>query len=345
MGWRRATAIALLLGLAGCAAQPPASAIRSETGADGRTVRFVIAGPDATLYQIARLHNVPLRGLVEANNLKPPYRLRFGQRLLLPRVNQHTVQPGETLWRISQLYDLDVNALARENGLRPPYIIRAGERLRLPSGATEPQIASLPPAGIEPPPPAAAAPDRPPLPRRKPVAGAPPPPAPSAVARPAAPAVSPPSPAPQPAVAPKPATGKVTMPPVPARAAGRFLWPAEGRVLSRFGPKPGGLHNDGLNIAVPRGAPVRAAQNGVVVYTGNEPRGFGNLVLLKHDGGWITAYAHNEAVLVARGAVVARGQIIAQAGSTGSVSEPQVHFEIRKDGRPVDPMRLLAPAS
>ena len=116
-------------------------------------------------------------------------------------------------------------------------------------------------------------------------------------------------------------------------------------MLSRFGPKEGGLHNDGINIAVPRGALVRAAQKGVVVYTGNELRGFGNLVLLKHDGGWITAYAHNDAVLVQRGAVVVRGQYIARAGSTGGVSSPQLHFEIRKDGRPVDPMRLLAPAS
>ncbi len=349
MGRVRAAALCLAILLAGCAAGPPASSVRSETGPDGRQVRFVIVGEDATLFEIARLHNVPIRGLVEVNGLKPPYRLRFGQRLLLPNVRSHTVRPGETLWRISRLYDLDVNALARENGLKPPYLIRVGDRLRLPDTAAT--VAALPPAATPPAAPPAvtaeplapstppAAADAPPLPRRKPL-----PATPSTSASP--PAAAPAPAAPPPAAAPAPAPApRVAMPKVPARAPGRFLWPTEGRLVSRFGPKEGGLHNDGINIAVPRGTPVRAAQNGVVVYTGNELRGFGNLVLLKHDGGWITAYAHNDSVLVQRGAVVARGQTIARAGSTGGVTTPQLHFEIRKDGRPVDPMRLLAPAS
>ena len=120
-----------------------------------------------------------------------------------------------------------------------------------------------------------------------------------------------------------------------------FLWPIEGRVISRFGSKPGGTHNDGINIAVPVGTAVRAAQNGVVAYAGNELRGYGNLVLIRHDGGWMTAYAHNDSLLVGKGDVVERGQVISRSGKSGRVSRPQAHFEIRRDGEPQDPMRLL----
>jgi murein DD-endopeptidase MepM/ murein hydrolase activator NlpD len=112
-------------------------------------------------------------------------------------------------------------------------------------------------------------------------------------------------------------------------------------VLSGFGPMGKGLHNDGINLAAPRGAPVRAAENGVVAYSGNELRGFGNLVLVKHSGGLMTAYAHNGNLLVSRGDRVERGQTIARVGSTGNVATPQLHFEIRRGRRAVDPMRYL----
>ena len=131
--------------------------------------------------------------------------------------------------------------------------------------------------------------------------------------------------------------GDVPLPPT----RNTFLWPAEGRVISRFGSKPGGMHNDGINIAVPVGSDIRAAQNGVVAYAGNELRGYGNLVLIRHGGGWMTAYAHNEALLVGKGDVVQRGQVISRSGKTGRVSRPQAHFEIRHDGEPQDPLRLL----
>ena len=120
-----------------------------------------------------------------------------------------------------------------------------------------------------------------------------------------------------------------------------FLWPLDGRVISRFGSKPGGMHNDGINIAVPVGSEVRAAQNGVVAYAGNELRGYGNLVLIRHKGGWMTAYAHNDSLLVGKGDVVRRGQVISHSGKSGRVSRPQAHFEIRRDGEPQDPLRLL----
>ena len=132
-----------------------------------------------------------------------------------------------------------------------------------------------------------------------------------------------------------------TLPAPPPRSRSRFAWPVQGRLLSEFGPKPGGLHNDGINIAAENGAPVRAAENGVVVYVGNELRGFGNLLLLRHADGWMTTYAHIGEALVSPGQTVRRGQVVARVGSSGRVSRPKLHFEIRKGKNPVDPTRLL----
>jgi murein DD-endopeptidase MepM/ murein hydrolase activator NlpD len=120
-----------------------------------------------------------------------------------------------------------------------------------------------------------------------------------------------------------------------------FRWPVEGRIISGFGTKPDGGHNDGINISVPQGTPVKAAENGVVAYAGNELKGYGNLVLIRHANNWVSAYANNEAILVKRGDKVRRGQIIAKAGATGSVTQPQVHFELRKGSRPVDPTKYM----
>ena len=181
-----------------------------------------------------------------------------------------------------------------------------------------------------------------------------------AVARRAIPAPPAVSPAPQPELAEKsleppvrtaalrplpPAEPRApaAIPTPPPRGGSTFLWPVRGRLVTAYGPKDGGLHNDGINIAAAKGTPVRAADNGVVAYVGNELRGFGNLILVKHAGGWVTAYAHNDTLLVRRGDKVARGQAIAQVGSTGNVGEPQLHFEIRQGTRAVDPMGLLDP--
>ncbi len=112
-------------------------------------------------------------------------------------------------------------------------------------------------------------------------------------------------------------------------------------MISGFGAKAKGLHNDGINIAAKRGAPVKAAENGVVVYAGNELRGFGNLLLIKHADGWVTAYAHNDKVLVKRGQRVGKGQRIATVGSTGGVKSPQLHFEMRRGRTPRDPRKYL----
>ena len=127
----------------------------------------------------------------------------------------------------------------------------------------------------------------------------------------------------------------------PAAGTGTFLWPVRGHILATYGIKSDGTHNDGINIAASRGTAVQAVDAGVVAYTGNELRGYGNLVLVKHANGWISAYAHCDAILVKRGEKVGRGQVIARVGSTGNVSEPQLHFELRRGQHAVDPREFM----
>jgi murein DD-endopeptidase MepM/ murein hydrolase activator NlpD len=263
-------------------------------------------------------------------------------------------QRGDTLYAIARRANVPVRALIDANGLRPPYAIQPGQQLRLPRGGAAP---AAPPAQAQQPAARAEQQAQPSAPRGA-VEGAPLP-APAAPA-PAEPrggrtpagggAEAPAQPAPQPPAAaqppaPAPQASAPAAPPIDARPqprAGRFLWPVRGDVVSAFGAKPGGLQNDGINIAAGLGTPVRAAENGVVVYAGNELRGFGNLVLLRHADGWMSAYAHLDEIGVERGAQVQRGQGIGKVGQSGSVSSPQLHFELRRDGKPVDPRPHLA---
>ena len=116
-----------------------------------------------------------------------------------------------------------------------------------------------------------------------------------------------------------------------------FLWPVRGLVTSGFGAQ-----NEGINVAVPEGTPIKATDDGVVAYAGNELKGYGNLVLIRHPNGFVSAYAHNGKIDVKRGDTVKRGQTIAKSGQSGNVSSPQIHFELRKGSTPVDPTGYLA---
>lgn len=120
-----------------------------------------------------------------------------------------------------------------------------------------------------------------------------------------------------------------------------FAWPLQGRIIADFGSTSSGGRNDGINIAVATGTPIHAAAAGQISYAGNELRGYGNLVLIKHDGGYVTAYAHADRLVVNRGDFVAKGQVIGYAGQTGDVTSPQLHFEIRRGVQPVNPRALL----
>lgn len=121
--------------------------------------------------------------------------------------------------------------------------------------------------------------------------------------------------------------------------AGEFLWPVSGSLNSRFGPRGSSFH-DGVDIAAPEGTPIRAVEHGEVIYS-DQLRGYGNMVIIRHAGGIVSVYAHNQVNLVREGQPVARGEIIARVGSTGRVTGPHLHFEIRKNNLAQDPMLYL----
>ncbi|MQT14454.1 LysM peptidoglycan-binding domain-containing M23 family metallopeptidase [Segnochrobactrum spirostomi] len=274
----------------------------------------------------------------------------------------HTVTPGETLYSIARKYHVAPSAIAQANGLAPNTEIKIGATLRIPgASAAGTQVASVAPTAVQPigaPPTTlndqATKISEPPIPPADPnAAAATTPAAPGVPAAPADAAGASTQVASLPAAAG--AGGKVASDAAKAdSAAGAqadedqggsgFRWPVRGRIVAGFGKKPNGEQNDGINIAVPEGTPVKAAEAGVVIYAGNELTGFGNLVLIRHEGGWVTAYAHNKDLLVKRGEQVRRGQVIANAGATGTVSQPQVHFELRKGSQPVDPLPHLSGA-
>jgi murein DD-endopeptidase MepM/ murein hydrolase activator NlpD len=147
----------------------------------------------------------------------------------------------------------------------------------------------------------------------------------------------------------KPAATEDTPPPAQAEAPStqgvRFRWPTKGRVIAGFGKRPDGTHNDGINLAVPMGTDIQAVEGGRVAYAGGDIQAYGNLVLIRHDNGWVSAYAHADKILVQRDEIVKKGQVIAKSGRTGSVDQPQVHFELRQGAKPVDPLPYLEKAT
>lgn len=304
--------------LAACAG-PGDQATVIDRSYDSRTQAPVAAGAHLikrgeTVYGIAQRYGVSTRALIDWNSLRPPYRLIPGEQLRLPQSQGYVVQRGDSVYAISRRFGVDMATLVRANNMQPPYNIQVGQRLQLPANAN-------PPANTAPP--------------TTQTASAP-------VQRSVLPPASTQSPATaRPSTKPAPPRKVTTVAKPPPRASSGFIWPVEGRVLSSFGAKKNGLHNDGVNIAAPRGAAVRAADNGVVAYAGKEIRGFGNLLLIKHDGGLITAYAHTDTLLVGRGDTVTRGQVIGKVGTTGGVDTPQLHFEVRRGTRAVDPSKYL----
>lgn len=261
--------------------------------------------------------------------------------------HEHIVQPGETVYSIARRYNVATADLMRVNAIPPAFTIKTGQRLVLPDGLT-PAGAEGAQAGGE-------------SARTDPLQPAAPGLAATGAAGETQPASAPaassaaiPELAHAPPIAPRGgeaqpgaernsahAASLASLTPPAHSSARAFLWPVKGRVISDYGSKGQGLKNDGINIAAPRGTPVRAAENGVVAYTGNELKGFGNLILIRHADGWVTAYAHNEALLVAKGDTVRRGQPIARVGTSGNVREPQLHFEMRRSRVAVDPTQYL----
>jgi murein DD-endopeptidase MepM/ murein hydrolase activator NlpD len=233
--------------------------------------------------------------------------------------NVHIVARGETLMSISRRYHKPVAQIAAANKISPKTHLKIGDRIFIPGQMTASRAVT---------PPAPAVPKVQP-PHVQALAPAPHPAA-TADAAPAA----------RVAVTGTQATAAAA-PTTPVARSLAFRWPVRGRVIATFGQKPSGQRNDGIDLAVPQGTEVRAAEDGVVAYAGNELKGYGNLVLIRHENGFVTAYANASEILVKRNDRVHRGQVIAKSGQTGGVAVPQLHFEIRKGSSPVDPSQFL----
>ncbi len=272
----------------------------------GGTPDSVIVARGDTLYSISRRYNVPLRDIIEANNMVPPYRVYVGQTIKLPSAKYHIVAKGDTLYSISKRYNVDMSSLSRLNDLDEPYTLAVGQKLILPGSLVEKTSSS----------------------------------ATKTTAKKTTPKKSSSSSWWKPKQStPKKAT--YTKPTPVKKRKSTFLWPVKGTVISNFGTIGKGRNNDGINIKAPLGTAVKAADAGTIAYAGNELKGFGNLILLKHNDGWITAYAHNDKILVKKGQKVRKGEKIATVGSTGGVSTPQLHFEIRAGKKAVNPRSYL----
>lgn len=308
--------IAAAAALAACANTSPREPARVEHRTPSGTPRAPVSSDCApggiyrvqsgdTLSQIAERCRVETRALAQANGLNPPYPIRPGQELRMPQPRVHVVQRGENLYRIGLQYGIDYREIASINNIYPPFEIEIGQELVLPNESAATTLASTtpPPRQTTTPPPRQTT-------------------------------------TPPPAATTSPPPAATTTPPPAANAAVRFQWPLEGEVIGRFGENDG-RRNDGINIRANEGDSVRAAAPGTVVYAGNELQGYGELVLIRHEGGFVTAYANNSRLRVREGETVEAGQIIAEAGSTGSVDSPQLHFEIRRGVTPEDPMRHL----
>lgn len=318
----------------------------------------IIVGTSDTLDVLAKRYRVTPQAILAANGYKGPRALSPGQQLIIPRPgataaapapamapvaaapamppakpvaamaapsSTHFVNHGDTLASIARKNHISAAELARANGLDPSAKLKLGTKLSVPgakTAAVAAPVAAAPVAGTLQPVVAA------PVPATKMAAVA----APVQSARLAQ------------------ATSNVEEKPVaeaPAKAAETtsalptFRWPVRGKVVTSYGAKTNGKSNDGINLAVPEGTPVKAAEDGVVAYSGNELKGYGNLVLVRHSNGYVTAYAHASELMVKRGDTIKRGQVIAKSGQSGEVASPQLHFEIRKGSSPVDPLQFL----
>lgn len=259
-------------------------------GSSGETVTVK---KGMTLYAISRQTNVPVRTLIEANNLKPPYTLSIGQKIKVPKAQIHVVKKSETLYSISKRYGLTVSALSRQNNIQPPYTLSIGQKLIVSGGSYGASAGAGTQKSTQ-----------------------------------------------QVKKNVKKTPARSTKP-VSVPKGKKFAWPVKGKIISDYGSHGAGQYNDGINIAGKIGSAIKAAESGTVVYANDELKGYGHLILIKHANGWITAYAHNDQLLVKKGQKVVKGQKIATMGKTGNVATPQLHFEIRYKTKVVNPKNYL----
>jgi murein DD-endopeptidase MepM/ murein hydrolase activator NlpD len=317
----------------------------------GQAGTTIIVGTSDTIEILSRRYNVSSAEIMRANGYKGPRALSPGQQLIIPHPSSvaaapalaapvskpvavasaapsvHVVNHGDTLLSISRRNHVPVAELAKANHLEPSTKLKLGMKITVPgakTAAVAPVASAVQPAAVA---------------AVQPVVATPP------VTKVAAATAGPPQTAHL-----AQATGKIEDAPAaetPVKASETtgalptFRWPVRGKVITAYGAKANGKANDGINLAVPEGTPVKAAEDGVVAYSGNELKGYGNLVLVRHSNGYVTAYAHASELMVKRGDTIKRGQVIAKSGQSGEVGSPQLHFEIRKGSSPVDPLQFL----
>jgi len=348
------------------AAPQTATTTSTEVSISGRVVE--VAGKPTTykvksgdtLIGLADRLNTTQKQLIDDNDLKAPsYGLRIGQTLQGPatRAKAYVVGQGDTLGGVAKRFSVTTSALASANGIRTTSALRAGQRLTLPSnyrdtGPIRTTVATVATATLPRPAPVTVTTPSAPIPYRPGAATTTTTTTTTAPPRPGAAPVTTTTTTIRPVTPAPVASLPVDSPPlsdseIAAAGRGRFTWPVRGTVISDFGPKGTGQRNDGLNVRANAGDVVRAAAAGEVVYAGDQVPGFGNLILVKHDGGWVTAYAHLQRADVKMRQTVAQGQQIGMVGQSGGVPEPQLHFEVRyapsaKDkARPIDPALVL----
>ena len=336
------SAIILVLGggVSSCSQDPVGvQAYGVQKGAGSTGIHTILAGD--TVYKVAQNYQLPMRDIITMNNIRAPYALKVGDRLRLPPPNEYRVREGDSVSSVSRLYELSPSQLVRLNNLPHPFTLKAGQVVRLPTLSNqESKVERAINKGIKkaedvindkidkevllPKETVNTAPDKDVV-AKAPVATN------KDIIPPRKPKVT------------KTSINRNNLPKETPKLSGKgsFMRPIDGKVISRYGPKKDGLHNDGINIKGVRGTPVRAAENGVVVYNGNDLAGYGNLVLIRHENKLMSAYAHLDKTLVKRGAKVKRGQSIGTVGSTGQVDTPQLHFEIRKGSTPLNPEKYL----
>ena len=321
----------VLFGVSACGgSSAPVVHYGTASGAGSAGIHTVSKGD--TLYSLSKRYRLPMRDIVVLNHVKPPFMLYVGQRIKLPPPQEYKVCGGDTLYGVSRMFSVNSSEVARLNGIKAPYILRVGQTLRLPSvirHRAKVEVASVKKTELKQTSQnivakASQQPERKPTEIRNGV--------------------------PIPQERPvrlvrynKPESLNITKvkTKTPKRSSSKFLKPVQGKVISGFGSKKSGLYNDGVNIAAARGTSVKSAENGVVVYAGNALKGSGNLVLVRHDNQWMSAYAHLEKINVRKGQVVKRGGVIGKVGSTGSVSTPQLHFELRRGTSALNPVRYM----
>jgi len=306
---------------------------------EGTNEAIIVTRGD-TVFSIAKANNVPLRDFILLNELSPPYNIAVGQRLFLPATAFHIVKKQDTLYSISRAYGVNMHSLAKFNNITDASKLKVGQKLVLPAAATPEDITRrkfvvpVEDGGskvID-------------TVRKTPIATDTASAAPTPAPQPLPPRQSKPTPVvpavPVAEVAIEPEAAKLIEAPA-AMTGKKFSWPVRGRIISEFGAKSGGNRNDGINIQAPVGTPVLAAQNGIVAYAGNELKGLGNLIIIRHASDFITIYAHNDKLFVEKDAKVLMGDKIATVGRSGRVTSPQLHFQIRQRVNAINPTTML----